>query len=346
MATPDQSAPTKRTALAVQSASRPSLTARLDMRFAAPFRNAAFARRTWFSVTVVGIVLVHVAFLAFLLWRDSEASPRLAKLDETPVEIVVEPPQAKPTLQPAAAQPPIEKPATSAPRAANEETVDHDAKDKETHAPKFDAPKSDAKTAAAVPAAAPTPPDVQAKADPDPKPDLADPPKPPDVLQKDTEALDKLPPEPPKKPAKLAKPKPAPPKVRVAKSAAQQLAGSSELPDYTFAKPMRKHPKVTGGTEDDRYLAVVYGLITQNRRQIDMPGGLWFVAVAFEVDGSGNLVGLELQHSSGYRMVDAAALESVQRAAPFPPPPSGAPVGLVARLHSSQDPRAAQVSDD
>ena len=111
---------------------------------------------------------------------------------------------------------------------------------------------------------------------------------------------------------------------------------------------MRKRAKVTGGTEDDRYLAVVFGLIMQNQRRIAMPGGEdWFVTVTFQVDAGGNLVALALQHSSGYRPIDLAAIQSVQNAAPFPPPPSGTTTGLIARLHApvSEDPRAAQLGD-
>ena len=319
-------------------APKASLTARLDERFIAPVRNASFARRTWFSVTVAGIILAHGILLAALLWRDRTDPSLQAKLDETPIEVVVEPPKPEqpPAPQPPAAQPAIEKPATSAPRAPNDETADQKADDKDTHAPKAPDP------------AAATPPDpAEAKAEPDkaqpdppPTPEKTEaeakpqPPKPDEAPKAEAEALDKLtPPEPPKRPAKFAQAKPHP------KTALQKLAGSSDLPDYTFAKPMKKRAKVTGGTEDDRYLAVVYGMITQQHRQIQTPDGEWSVSVSFQVDGHGQLVGVEVTQRSGYREVDMAAVEAVESAAPFPPPPSGAITGLVARLRSSTDPR-------
>ncbi len=324
------------------------LTARLEERFAAPLRHAAFARRTWFSVTLAAIVCVHLALLAVLLWRDDHDPTLLAKAEETAVEVVVEPPPPQPAPPQAAAKPMVEKPATSAPRAPNEETTERAADDKDTHAPK-----------SPTVAAAPPPPSAtssepakteEAKAEP--APDQAEPPKPeppkPEPVEKDAEALDKAPPEPPKKPAAFAKakPPPKPVKAKEAKTALQQLAGASDLPDYSFAKPMRKRAKVTGGTEDDRYLAVVFGLIMQNQRRIVLPSGEdWFVTVTFQVDGGGNLIALALQHSSGYREIDAAAIESVRNAGPFPPPPSGTTTGLIARLHSPGDPRAAQLGD-
>ena len=120
------------------------------------------------------------------------------------------------------------------------------------------------------------------------------------------------------------------------KAPSQQLAGVSDLPDYTFAKPMRKRAKMTGGTEDDRYLAVIYAMVTENHEAIPLPDGDWEVAVSFQVDGHGNLINIGLAQSSGYRELDAAALEAVERAAPFPPPPSGGVTGLISHLRSGQ----------
>ena len=313
-----------------------TVSARIEERILQPLRTSAFARRTWFSVTIAVIVALYAGLLGWMLWRDAADPPRAAQGQETPVEIVAEMPKALSMPQPPAPRQDIEKPASSAPRAVNDVKEDTERADKDTHAPKSDAPsaqaepkpsKDDAEEAAEEPA----------KEAPEKTEERAEAPRPPDVLDKDAEALDKLPPEPPKKPEKLAqaKAKPTPPKPpHRPKSIAQQLAGDSELPNYTFAKPMRKRAKVSGGTEDDRYLAVVYGLITQNRRPISVPYGEWSVAVSFMVDGSGNLTGVQVTKPSGYAEVDAQAVEAVEAAAPYPPPPSGGNTSMVARLRS------------
>ena len=46
--------------------------------------------------------------------------------------------------------------------------------------------------------------------------------------------------------------------------------------------------------------------------------------IAFSIDGNGGLNGLSVAQSSGSERLDSAALQVVRRAAPFPPPPSGA----------------------
>ncbi len=312
-----------------------TLSARLEERILQPLRTSAFARRTWFSVTVATIVAFYAGLLGWMLWRDASDPPQGAQTQETPVEVVAEmpkPPDA-PTPQPPAPKQEIEKPATSAPRAVNDVKEDSERADKDTHAPKSTAPpaEADPKSTPDEPKEAAEPP---AKDAPE-KTEAAEAPKPPEP-DKEAEALDKAPPpEPPKKPAKLAQAKPAPPKPpHRPKSVAQQLAGNSELPDYTFAKPMRKHAKVSGGSEDDRYLAVVYGLITQNRHAISVPYGNWAVSVSFVVDGGGNLVGVQISKPSGYAEVDNQAVEAVEAAAPYPPPPSGGNTSMVARLRS------------
>ena len=308
-----------------------TLSARLEERILQPLRTSAFAHRTWFLVTVALIVALYAALLGWMFWRDAADPPRGAEARETtPVEIVAEMP--KPQPMPPLPKQEMEKPASSAPRAFNDVKEDTKRADKETHAPKKAAPPAEADPE-------PTPDDYKEVAEDPAKqaPEKIEAPKPPDVLNKDAEALDKLPPEPPKRPEKLAqaKPKPALPQPpHRPKSVVQQLAGNSDLPDYTFAKPMRKHAKVSGGTEDDRYLAVVYGLITQNRRAISVPYGEWTVAVSFVVDSSGNLVGVQVSKPSGYAEVDIQAVAAVEAAAPFPPPPSGGNTSMVARLRS------------
>ena len=311
-----------------------TLSARLEERILQPLRTSTFARRTWFSVTVATIVALYAGLLGWMLWRDAADPPRSAQMQETPVEVVAEMPKppAPPAPQPPAPKQEIEKPATSAPRAVNDAKQDTERADKDTHAPKSATPPAEAEPK-------PTPDESKEAAEPPAKDgpektEAAEAPKPPEP-DKEAEALDKAPPEPPKKPAKLAQAKPAPPKPpHRPKSVAQQLAGNSDLPDYTFAKPMRKRAKVSGGSEDDRYLAVVYGLITQNRHAISVPYGNWSVSVSFVVDGGGNLVGVQVSKPSGYAEVDSQAVEAVEAAAPYPPPPSGGATSMVARLRS------------
>lgn len=233
-----------------------------------------------------------------------EPEKRDAKLEAKPEQAVTEQPRPEP---------------------AKEESAKADSA-------KTDSAKTDVAKAEDKPAEAPAADKAEAAAPPD---DPAD-----------AEALDKAPPEPPRKPAKLAV-RPAPPKpparpARLAMASPQalptaidQLAGSSDLPDYVFAKPQRKPTKYKGGTEDSRYLAIVYAMVTQNHEAIALPDGDWQVAVAFQVDGHGSLVGIGLTQSSGYPEVDAAAIDAVRRAAPFPPPPSGGLTGMIARLNAA-----------
>jgi TonB family protein len=47
------------------------------------------------------------------------------------------------------------------------------------------------------------------------------------------------------------------------------------------------------------------------------------VSLAFSIDRQGNLVSSRIVKSSGSAPLDAAALDLIKRAAPFPPPPAG-----------------------
>jgi protein TonB len=303
-----------------------SLRAGVEERFVAPFKQNAFAGRTWFLVTLVAILSIYAGLLAFLLYRDSAEPTQL--VEETPVEVIVEPPKPPPPPPPPQqkqeTKPEIEKPASSAPRAPNEEKVETQQIQKETHAPKAPTPPKDGapdKTEAASPSTEPAPPE-KAEDEAQKK----------DVMEKDAEALDKAVPEPPKRPQHLvAKAKP-PAKVKADRSALDRLAGDSSLPDFSFARPTKKAP-VTGGTEDYRYLAVVYGMIMQHRRPIvasaDASGS---VTITFGVDDAGNFTGANYVRSSGDPAIDQEALAAIRRASPFPPPPPGAPHSLIATI--------------
>ncbi len=309
--------------------------ARSEERFFASFKRNAFAQRSWFLVTLAGIVLLHAALLAALLYRDDSAPLGPPPPEETPVEVVAEPPKPpEPSKQAEQKETPPsapEKPASSAPREANDEKVDTARTDKDTHAPKTPTPPTegqpDVAAEASAPSDAPTPPD---------KPDEAQ--AAAAAPDKDAEALDKAVPLPPKRPDL---PKPTPPaKTRVAKTSVQRLAGASELHDFTFARPTKKSP-VAGGTEDSRFLAIVFGMIMSKRRMLDTPNPDSDVTLAFDLDDGGNLMRIGIVRTSGDPQVDAAALAAIRRAAPFPPPPPGSPHGLIATIGFSDSPQAA-----
>lgn len=311
------------------------LSARLEERFIAPLRPGT---RTWFSVTVAFVLALHAALLGYLVHVDGKQPMRPTKLAETPVEVVVEKPKEKPPplKKPEPRQPPtkqeIEKPASSAPRAPNEEKVETRELQKETRAPTAATPPRDGR---------PEP----SREESSPPTDPADPAKQDeaaakkDVLERDAEALDKAKPQPDKKPeTKIAKSKPTV-KTRRPTKAMRQLAGASTLPDYRFARPTKKSP-IHGGTEDSRYLAIVYAKIMSHyRRTAFGPEETGDATVAFEVNDDGSVIGTEVVQSSGDREVDDAAVAAVWRASPMPPSPPGAPHGLLARFSADSEPR-------
>lgn len=305
----------------------PSLTAHIEERILAPLRRNPRATR-WFVMTVVSILVLHGAVLALFLTRDRTAPEQVAKEEPTPVEIVVEKkdPPAPKAPQPPKPQPKqeIEKPASSAPRAPNDTKIDTAALQKETHAPKAVTPPTDGQPEPSKESASPS----TEPAEPNKTEEAA---AKPDVLKKDAEALDKTKPQPKDKPKKIAKLTPRA-KTHRPNKALQQLAGASALPDYSFARPTKKSP-VYGGTEDSRYLAIVYGMIMQHRNLVDVSASIGGnVTIAFNVDDDGNVIGIGVQQTSGYPQVDAEAAAAIRRASPFPPPPAGAPHGLVATI--------------
>lgn len=308
---------------------------RREDRLIAPGQMPDTSQR-WLIACVVLTLFVHGFIAAVLLRRDRTAALQ-PKPEATPVEVIVEPPKPQPKPKPpevakkeAPPPPPpqqsLEKPANSAPRAPNEEKVETKEAQKETHAPKAPEPPK----AGQPKLEAETDPAEEMKADQDKADEAA---AQEDVLKDDAEALDRAAPKPSPqpKPKKAAKATPQR-KPRKVPDALEQLAGASDLPDYSFARPAKRAP-VSGGTEDNRYLAVVYGMIMQNRSLIGIPtnvGGT--VTITFNVDDDGNVTSMAVARTSGYPQIDAAAGAAIRRASPFPPPPAGAPHSLVATI--------------
>ena len=325
-------APPEETQLAAEKPARKSLPAvpiRAGERWLAPWRDDAFRRRTWNTVTVAAICAIYAGCLAYFLYRDAHQPVVTAKVEEIPVELVPPPPPPPPP-PPAQKQPPppaqkeIEKPASSAPRAPSDEQIETDKLDEATRAPKAETPPQDGEKA--PPPQPPASPADAAAHDDKPAETKEDAPK------KDAEALDKAAPTPPKKPEKLAK---APPraKQRREQTALQRLTAKSDLPDYKLARPTKKAP-ITGGTEDNRYLANVFARIMQNYRGVDLgpEADDLTCTVAFNVDDDGTILAMQIVKSSGDEELDEAAVAAVSHSSPLAPLPPGAPHGLIARI--------------
>ena len=303
---------------------------------------------------VLGICLaVHAAIFALLVILDAISLPRETQSQETPVEVIVEPPppapppptpppptpkpESKPEPQAKEEQPeekplrekpkpqqqqqqqPYEEPATDAPRAESPEKVNRPAQDKETKALRKARP-SDQTAQKPSPEKRPSP--VAGAA-----PEVS--PEPPALKQAedkpDAEVTER---------AEINRDKPDAKEPRAqsqgetkqgAKSLADQLTDPEPVPYYQFSGAAKAAP-VTGGTANTTYLSTLWGLIVPGMRiperikENDLRGD---GVLLFNVDIKGNLTRIGIQQSSGLADLDAEALAAVRRAAPFPPPPRG-----------------------
>lgn len=280
--------------------------------------------RRYIAFFAVG--LVYAISLAFLIF-DDKSQPAVVNAPEAiPIEIVVEPPPQKKPDSPAAnpepqpqAPPILEEPATDAPRAANNEKLETEAPD-----------------AAPKPAPAPPP--------PTPEPEkAAEPTRQGELQPKDNSAepvLDK--PADEARPAPTPAPDPAKPDQQQARaeteaktekpktSADFQLPTFESVPDVDFGAAAKQTP-VAGGNAKATYLSILYGMIIPHMRSptgARPKSGKLEGTIVFGVDGRGNLTERRIVHQSGSRDLDAAALEAIAQAAPFPAPPKGIPLGL------------------
>jgi protein TonB len=262
-------------------------------------------------------------------WRPSAAPPS----EEIPVEIVVEqpkpplpPPQPQPQPSDAAApKPPIDlEPAHDAPRAATEDKTPHEGADPHKNAEKKDAPDQAqaGDKAASSHAAKPVEPtaDHQAEAKDDNGPEkasdvplaLAEPPSTATAA-----------PEPQAKVATLiGQPLPT-------WSKGKQFSTFEPLPDVDFG--VAAASPVGGGGARTTYLTIVYGLVMKHLRMTDAlraEAEQVIGAVSFIVDGHGEVVQRSVTLPSGVNALDAAALQAVGEAGPYPAPPMGLPIGM------------------
>jgi TonB family protein len=324
---------------------KPSIAA-LPLAVSAEDRLFASADPIWrrakrrFGPLLIAVLLFHATLIAILMLGD-QPNTDLLHDTEIPVEVVVEPPPPPPPppqkkveqQKPQPEKPKYkleEKPAFDAPRTPNSETLKRQSTDNVTRAPMQAKP---------VPAneTKPTPnepPKPAQNAAPAPAEQTQAPEKPED--KPDAEPLDKA--APMKAAESKQRMKPAKERATLPDdqraAVARQLASLMPSPDYSIAAEAKVAP-VTGGTEDMRYLSVLYGLIMRQQHFPSTPRPRHtdaMVVVAFWIDETGALVHQALYRTSGYPELDEEAMADVRRAAPFPEPPQGEPHGFLAQM--------------
>lgn len=325
------------------------LAAHADARFDPTPRPARGGARVLFFLFLVAALVLHGLLLTLFLMRDSAQT--VVATQETPVEVVVEPPKPpEPVKPPEPPKPPEKKaeppkpkedlrPSTSAPRAPTDTPVKTETKEEKTAAPNRsnEAVKGEAKPAPEPPASPEkeTPANApKSEATPDePKPEK-NATKPDDQTKPAAEPLDKAV---QKKTAKSAKAKEAKsakaaPKHKAVPNALAALASAPTLDSaMSFAKPTPK-TKIYGGTDDVRWMSEVEAMLeakvgTLPSRDHYQSGGK--VAICFHVDENGRVIAREYCAKSGYPEIDQMAMQALLSAAPFPPPPPGLERGLI-----------------
>jgi TonB family protein len=282
--------------------------------------SAAERRRLAFALILAGALHLLIP-LAIVLFYTLWPTPPAPRVEEIPVEVVVEPPpekqQDKPKPPP---QPEDERPAYDAPRAATQEKANRESPEEKTQAPQTN-PTPSPSLGAPQPSDAPqAAPESKAAAAP---PQEAKPAQNPDEMAADSAAPSDAE-KPPPAPSVAPKPAPAPaPKPPEPAPVGAPLPHAEELPQYKFAAAATEAPMV-GGNADTRYFTVVFGMIRSRLRE-PPPAPSHGGAIVFTVDESGNLVQRKVISSSGSPSLDVAMMNAIAEAAPYPPPPDWQP---------------------
>ena len=153
-----------------------------------------------------------------------------------------------------------------------------------------------------------------------PPPKLQEPVKPESKLvQPVAEQPEVQPPEPEPKP----RPKPVKPQGNSTAGASRGTAeGMAKVPGGEAVKNPGK-ARVQGNAAADNYRGQVLRRVQRARRKSTRIRGQ--AVVVFTIAPGGALSALRIGRSSGHARLDAIALAQIRRAAPFPPPPPGAP---------------------
>jgi TonB family protein len=288
------------------------------------------ASRVGFAALVALFFIAHAGLITAVFYEDQFGRRNVAQSlkGEIPVEVIVEPPKEEPKPppppppapkeQPRQVKEDVEKPATSAPR-KTAQTLDTMGIEEKTAAPQVTPKPQDGDRApASAPIVAP------AAAAPTLKDTLTAPADAPDA-----EAVGKAGPE------NAGKPNDKDSRAdRKALASALQQLSTTTLSDFSFGRTTKAAP-ITGGLEDNRYLANVFAKIMSKKQY---PRGLAagrtkrFVTISFVLDDAGHVVYQATSKSSGDPAIDSAAAAAVRLAAPYPPPPYGMPHSLIANV--------------
>jgi len=337
----DRAAMERMTAVATDSggattAPPPALRAALAER-PAPSSPASPSAGAGLWIGLAAALLLHASILA-PLWLGFDWLPRVTPPSEAiPVEIVVEPPpppprpQPTPAVAPSPPSPPIAlEPAHDAPRTAAEAKTPRygDAgKDAEKKA-EPDQPQTGEKAASsdAAKPAAPTSERLAAAQDEGgPPPAGADAAEPP--------ASAAAPPAQSKVATMIGQPLPT-------WSTAKSFSTFDPVPDVKFGGEAAS--PIGGGGAKTTYTSIAVGLIKAHVRLTDAVKSAakrLQLKIAFIVDGHGEVVDRSLIQPSGSHDFDAALMEAVKEAGPFPVPPMGLPVRLIL-TYGGEDPDA------
>lgn len=128
-----------------------------------------------------------------------------------------------------------------------------------------------------------------------------------------------------KKPVKKAGPKPK--TARIAQTSNTATAKKGQADGQASAKASQSSKtqgkaRAAGNAARSNYPGKVMRKIQRTRKE--RGGGRGTAKVGFRVTTSGSVTSLRIIKSSGSPRIDQNALRHIQRAAPFPPPPSGA----------------------
>ncbi len=289
-------------------------------RTAPPEERLRFAGLLAISLVLNLAVLYGLFHEAFFDAAETAAPVEIA------VEVVPEPePPAAPQRQEAPKPPPEqqrldEKPATDAPRAANEEKIERDAPNDVTKGPQV-APQAEQTAAQPEPK-----PDVRAAPEKPTQPSpTAAAPEPSENRAEADEIRNATPAEATAEPEAQAKSKAD---AKHGMSEKEMVAAFGPAPEYEFGSAARETP-VAGGHAKSSYLTILYGMVMPKMR---IPLGVGSRRgngiVNFAVDSWGGLSRIGLLRSSGSPDLDAAAMNAIRAAAPFPPPPGHHPISM------------------